>query len=308
MVEFQMTGNQRVLNIVSVVTMVTGVTVASMGLLLVLVSLSGDPTGLRASNVINEDIAGLTNRFLTAYGLVIMGVGGLDIVISALGIRASHDSSKVGPYQTLVTMVTMMLLIALVTAFTKGKSSLLSLMALLVVNTAVAMVCFVLANRVNKDYLDGVFGAQVVVGEKTGRQRMLNSLSMLLILFAIIEACFGVLMLVPGDAAWMMSSDSGSAGTPIDATVTTINSFFNAGLDMVIGLMGLRGAKRPDRIGPFLVFSATGVVLYAASLAATLPLGFTFQSIMDLLNFTYMVICAATALHVMRGSITVKKP
>lgn len=303
-----MTGNQRVLNIVSVVTMVTGVTVASMGLLLVLVSLSGDPTGLRASNVINEDIAGLTNRFLTAYGLVIMGVGGLDIVISALGIRASHDSSKVGPYQTLVTMVTMMLLIALVTAFTKGESSLLSSMALLVVNTAVAMVCFVLANRVNKDYLDGVFGAQVVVGEKPGRQHLLNALSVMLIMFAAIEACFGVLILLPAGTTWMVPIDSASEGAPIDSTVTAINSFFNAGLDLVIGLMGFRGAKRPDRIGPFLVLSVASVVLYAASLAATLPLSFTFQSIMDLLNFTYMVICAATALHVMRGSITVKKP
>lgn len=129
----------------------------------------------------------------------------------------------------------------------------------------------------------------------SGSQKALKVVSIILIVYAIIAAAFGVFMAVGASLLGGQTVDVN--GTTIEAglmaSVLGGTIIVGAVINFIIGLLGLRGAKDAQKIGPFFVLCIIGVALSFVSLGMSLAQG-TFSPF-SLISLAIIIVCLVLA-------------
>ena len=94
------TGTQKALRITSIIMIIFGVLVALSGAIIIASGAAADSLGL--NDAVNFQGTETTAGILTmAVGILVLIMGALQLIVAFLGLRASNDASKVGPYRAL---------------------------------------------------------------------------------------------------------------------------------------------------------------------------------------------------------------
>lgn len=131
----------------------------------------------------------------------------------------------------------------------------------------------------------------------SGSQKTLKIISIILIIWAIITILLGAFM-AAGSAVPGMSAESIDVeGTTMDmataALAMGIGIIINGVINLIIGLLGIRGAKNPAKIGAFFVLCIIGLVLGLIGLGMSVAQG-TFQW-SSLVGLVLIVVCTVLA-------------
>lgn len=133
----------------------------------------------------------------------------------------------------------------------------------------------------------------------SGSQKVLKVISIILIVLAAIALALGVFM-VSGS---LLPDLSGSLNVNGDVSeiadvmlVLGVATVFSAVVNIVIAVLGLRGAKNPSKIGPFFVLSIIGTVWYAIGMIGSLARGMI--DINTAVNLVVVVVCLVLALNI----------
>ncbi len=278
------TPTQAVLRIVSILMGIMGALVLVGGLLVLVPSVIGG----------SDFWASVT------FGIMILVVAGLLILTAALGIVASNNSARVGPYRFLCYLVGLGVLVAIVWGWGLGTFILFD-PVVLTTTIIYVLVCSRLADKVKEEHDSGVSGETFL---RSRHQRVLHLLSEVIILKGVLTlVVVGVLsaaLVVYGEGERAVIS-----GIPITVSGTLfallIVGGISAGLAVLVGGLGIRGSNRPEKIVPFLVLSALSFLFDAVQVAGMLVElgihGVTFDLMLDLL---FMGSCVYLAIRVLR--------
>ncbi|MEF2655559.1 MAG: hypothetical protein U0M72_03875 [Eggerthellaceae bacterium] len=113
--------------------------------------------------------------------------------------------------------------------------------------------------------------------EKSGSQKALKVLSIILIVLSVISIV-GMLFVLAGGGLLFTAITDGTADVPASdlntlATATTfivalsVVALLSAIFDLIVGILGVRGANNPQKIRPFIVMCIICIVLDVISLA-----------------------------------------
>lgn len=111
----------------------------------------------------------------------------------------------------------------------------------------------------------------------TGSQKALKVISIIVIILAVLCIIAGALLLIP-NLAYVEAGFPNVEGTDQltvaagTAFVLLIGAFIlvSGVIDLIVGILGLRGAKDPKKIGGFFAIAVIGLILAAINLAITL--------------------------------------
>lgn len=268
------TPTQAVLRIVSIVMLLLGA-LALLGGVLVLVT-DGE-VGAPSGNL----------WAVVTFGVIILVGAGLLLLTAVLGLAASNDSSRVEPYRFLCYLVGLVVLVAIVWGWGLGTFLLLNPIVL-ATTIMYVLVCSRLADRVKEEHDAGMTGELFL---RSRHQRSLHLLSEVIILKGVLTAVVvGVMLtalLVYGTGERMLFS---GVSITVDeaAFVLMAVGAVAAGLDLLVGCLGIWGSNRPFKIMPFLVvaalaFAADLVQVVASVIHAGGVGGITFDLLLDLL-------------------------
>ena len=86
----------------------------------------------------------------------------------------------------------------------------------------------------------------------SGSQKALKVVSVLLIIYAVAMAAFGVFMVAGGSFLVGETVDVDGTAQAANVMAAALGAGTIAGgvIDLIIGLLGLRGAKNPRKVGP----------------------------------------------------------
>ena len=129
----------------------------------------------------------------------------------------------------------------------------------------------------------------------SGSQRALKIICILLIAWAVILIAFGAFLTFGSGFATGNIVDS--QGATVDAAAMSIalgiGTVVGGVVNLIIALLGLRGAKNPRKIGAFFVLCIIGVVLGLISLGMSIAQGsFQWSSIVSL---ALVIVCTVLA-------------
>lgn len=205
---------------------------------------------------LNRDQLGLAEESMwtvLTYGGIILAAAGLLLLTAWLGFRAADDSSRVGPYRFLCYFVGLVVLVAIVWGWGMGMFLLFNPVVLASTVTYV-LVCSQLADKVAEEHEAGVKGEVFL---RTGRQRTLHLLAEVVL---VKGAIFGVVVAVMAIAAFAatggasgadLASDLGLSGS--DLVLATVAAGVTAAANIIVGILGIWGSNRPEKIVPFFV-------------------------------------------------------
>ena len=205
---------------------------------------------------LNRDQLGLAEESVwtvLTYGGIILIAAGLLLLTAWLGFRAADDSSRVGPYRFLCYLVGLVVLVAIVWGWGMGMFLLFNPVVLASTVTYV-LVCSQLADKVAEEHEAGVKGEVFL---RTGRQRTLHLLAEVVL---VKGAIFGVVVAVMAIAAFAatggasgadLASDLGLSGS--DLVLATVAAGVTAAANIIVGILGIWGSNRPEKIVPFFV-------------------------------------------------------
>lgn len=205
---------------------------------------------------LNRDQLGLAEEGMwtvLTYGGIILAAADLLLLTAWLGFRAADDSSRVGPYRFLCYFVGLVVLVAIVWGWGMGMFLLFNPVVLASTVTYV-LVCSQLADKVAEEHEAGVKGEVFL---RTGRQRTLHLLAEVVL---VKGAIFGVVVAVMAIAAFAatggasgadLASDLGLSGS--DLVLATVAAGVTAAANIIVGILGIWGSNRPEKIVPFFV-------------------------------------------------------
>ncbi len=205
---------------------------------------------------LNRDQLGLAEEGMwtvLTYGGIILAAADLLLLTAWLGFRAADDSSRVGPYRFLCYLVGLVVLVAIVWGWGMGMFLLFNPVVLASTVTYV-LVCSQLADKVAEEHEAGVKGEVFL---RTGRQRTLHLLAEVVL---VKGAIFGVVVAVMAIAAFAatggasgadLASDLGLSGS--DLVLATVAAGVTAAANIIVGILGIWGSNRPEKIVPFFV-------------------------------------------------------
>lgn len=119
----------------------------------------------------------------------------------------------------------------------------------------------------------------------SGSQKALKVVSVLLIIYAVAMAAFGIFMVAGGSFLVGETVDVDGTAQAANVMAAALGAGTIAGgvIDLIIGLLGLRGAKNPRKVGPFFVLCIIGLVLGLVSLGMSIAQGsFNLWSLVSL--------------------------
>ncbi|MGI6230294.1 MAG: hypothetical protein ACOYJL_05185 [Tractidigestivibacter sp.] len=254
---------QEALKYVSVVMAILGGLVLLAGVLLlfavVTLGVSGTEERLAIAGV---ELSGWSPLDLS---LVTLSSAVLLLITARLGLAASRDASRVEAYRFLCYFVGLVLLVVIVWSWGAGTILIFNPIVLLSTVTYV-VVCSSLGDLVKKEHDEGMRGLSYTL---TGAQRALKLLSEVLVVSATLNA---VVALVIWYALSQLDPSSSVAMADVTSTAgeltvpTLANGLVSAAVNLVVGLLGVRGANQPKKIGPFLVASVIGLASGVAQL------------------------------------------
>ena len=259
------TATQVTLSVISTVMAILGGVVLLAGGLVLFAALTGQANASDSGLV----IAGVTLSGWSPLGLavVVLAAGALLLATAWLGLAASRDSGRVGPYRFLCYLVGLVLLVSILWSWGAGTILIFNPIVLSTTITYV-VVCSSLADRVQREHDEGVRGESFLLD---GHQRALRLISLVIIVTAALNA---VIALVVRYAVSQM--DPSSMVTLGESQVTAGNlaslalgfGLASAGVNLLVGLLGLRGADQPEKIRPFLWVSGISFAYAVVQLVA----------------------------------------
>ena len=113
----------------------------------------------------------------------------------------------------------------------------------------------------------------------TGSQKAIKVLSIIVIVVAILSILAGIITFTGGMANVMAGADASTAEQQQLALgagllfVLAGGAIVSGVIDLVVGLLGLRGAKDPNKIMPFFVIAIIGAVFAVLNLVGCLASG-----------------------------------
>lgn len=129
----------------------------------------------------------------------------------------------------------------------------------------------------------------------SGSQRVLKIICILLVVWAIILIAFGAFLAFGSGFATGTIVDA--QGATVDAATMSIalgiGTIVGGVVNLIIALLGLRGAKNPRKIGVFFVLCIIGAVLGLISLGMSIAQG-SFQW-SSLVSLALIIVCAVLA-------------
>ena len=172
------------------------------------------------------------------FGVMILVVAGLLILTAALGLAASNNSARVGPYRFLCYLVGLAVLVAIVWGWGMGTFILFNPIVL-TTTIVYVLICSRLADKVQEEHDKGVSGETFL---RSRHQRVLHLLSELVILkgaLTVVVVCvIGAALVVYGEGERAMIS-----GIPVTVTGTlyalVVAGGIAAGLSIGVGALGI---------------------------------------------------------------------
>ena len=130
-----------------------------------------------------------------------------------------------------------------------------------------------------------------------GSRKALKVISIVLIVYAAFLIVFGMFMafggMLPGLSDATLDVNGSQQGFAAVALAVGGILVVTGIIDLIIGLLGLRGAKNPKKIGIFFVLSLIGVVLGAIGLVSDIMQG-TLQPA-SIASLLLVAVCAGLA-------------
>lgn len=125
----------------------------------------------------------------------------------------------------------------------------------------------------------------------SGSQKALKVVSLLLIIYAVVMTAFGIFLVAGGTFLAGETIDVNGTAEAANAMAAALGGGTIVGgiVDLVIGLLGLRGAKNPRKVGPFFVLCIIGLVLGLVGLGMSLAQG-TFD-LWSLVSVVIVAVC-----------------
>lgn len=234
------------------------------------------------------------------FGVMILVVAGLLILTAALGLAASNNSARVGPYRFLCYLVGLAVLVAIVWGWGMGTFILFNPIVL-TTTIVYVLVCSRLADKVQEEHDKGVSGETFL---RSRHQRVLHLLSELVILkgaLTVVVVCvIGAALVVYGEGERAVIS-----GIPVTVTGTlyalVIAGGVAAGLSIGVGALGIWGSNRPQKIRPFLVVAAIALALDVVQAVGRVAergvFGLSFDLVLDIV---FMAACVYLAVRIDR--------
>ena len=237
---------------------------------------------------------------IATFGGIIVVVAGLLLLTAVLGLAASNNSARVGPYRFLCYLVGLGVLVAI--AWGWGLGTFILFNPIILTTTIVyVLVCSRLADKVKEEHDKGVSGETFL---RSRHQRVLHLLSELVILkgaLTLVVVCvLGAALVVYGEGERAVIS-----GVPVTVTGALYALLavggVAAGASVGVGALGIWGSNRPQKIRPFLVLASVVFLLDLAQAVARLvergPLGLPFDLVLDIV---FMATCVYLAVRVDR--------
>lgn len=234
------------------------------------------------------------------FGVMILVVAGLLILTAALGLAASNNSARVGPYRFLCYLVGLAVLVAIVWGWGMGTFILFNPIVL-TTTIVYVLICSRLADKVQEEHDKGVSGETFL---RSRHQRVLHLLAELVILkgaLTVVVVCvIGAALVVYGEGERAVIS-----GIPVTVTGTlyalVIAGGVAAGLSIGVGALGIWGSNRPQRIKPFLVVASISLALDLVQAVARVAergvLNLSFDLVLDIV---FMAACVYLAVRIDR--------
>ena len=145
-------------------------------------------------------------------------------------------------------------------------------------------------------------------------QKTLRVICIIIIVFAVIGILAGLAVMgLGGLIGGVSATDPSALSTSIDGLTAEETAALGVGagvftgvigfivvisalIDLLIGILGLRGAKDPAKIGPFSVFCIIGIVLNALSLIAGVAQGSDASTIISsIISLALVIWCYVLA-------------
>ena len=125
----------------------------------------------------------------------------------------------------------------------------------------------------------------------SGSQKALKVVSVLLIIYAVVMTAFGSFLVAGGSFLAGETIDVNGTAEAANVMAAALGGGTIVGgiVDLVIGLLGLRGAKNPRKVGPFFVLCIIGLVLGLVGLGMSLAQG-TFD-LWSLVSVVIVAVC-----------------
>ncbi len=134
----------------------------------------------------------------------------------------------------------------------------------------------------------------------SGSQKALKVISILMIIWAVVQALVGVLFIagaqMPGMSNEVVDVDSTSMNLASASLVLGIGFIVAAVVNLIIAILGLRGAKDSSKIGAYLVLCIIGLVLGLISLGMSIAQG--DLSAASLVDLVIIVVCTVLAFNI----------
>ncbi len=251
------TSAQKALYVVSLVMLVLGILVVLAGIATAtlggLLYFAGADYPMQLAG---QDVS--TSGATSALGFIVVVLGAVDMVLAILGLRAAKDARKIGPYRIMCYVIVFVIIAIVVYGATQGKHFLWN-PVVLAANIVYAFICTNLAEAVKKDAEAGLTSVPQAHAERSGSQKALRVLSIVLIVLGAAGALMGIAVLALGIASFSTGVDSmmeiGDAQLPASVGLVTLGvaSLIGSALDLLVGIFGLRGAKNPEKMKPFFV-------------------------------------------------------
>lgn len=234
------------------------------------------------------------------FGVMILVVAGLLILTAALGIAASNNSARVGPYRFLCYLVGLGVLVAIAWGWGVGTFILFD-PVVLTTTIVYVLICSRLADKVKEEHDNGVRGETFL---RSRHQRALHLLSEVIILKGVLTivvvGVLGAALVVYGEGERALIS-----GIPVTVSETLyallVVGGLSAGLAVLVGCLGIHGSNRPEKIVPFLVLASIALAFDVVQVAGMFVergiQGVTFDLMLDLL---FMGSCVYLAVRVLR--------
>lgn len=134
----------------------------------------------------------------------------------------------------------------------------------------------------------------------SGSQKALKIISIILIVWAILTIAGGAFFCVggalPGASDQTVSVEGQSLNLATTAMVMGIAMAIGGVIDLIIGILGMRGAKNPAKIGVFFVLCIIGAVLSLIGLGMTIAQGtFNWSS---LISLVVIIVCLVLSYNI----------
>lgn len=266
------TPTQAVLRIVSIIMAILGALVLLGGIAVIVTT-----NGLAA--------AGGDLWTVVTFGGIIVAAAGLLLLTAVLGIAASNNSARVGPYRFLCYLVGLMVLVAIVWGWGLGTFILFNPIVL-TTTIVYVLVCSRLADRVKEEHDRGITGETFL---RSRHQRVLHLLSGVIVLKGVLSGVVAGVLLV-AICSFGVGEEVVISGVPItiteDMVIVLAAIVLVTAVNLLMGGLGIYGSNRPARIRPFIVLSAAillaDLVRVVYAVLSRGPGGVPFDIVLDL--------------------------